>query len=101
MNEELNVGNILKLYRNRNKLYQKEVASILGISREYYSQLENNKASPSTSLLITICKITNTNLPFLLNEPVLDNDICLSCHELTGEDRELVNKMIDKMKVTP
>ncbi len=41
----------IKAYRLQNRLEQKEVAGLLGISREYYALIEEGKKLPSPKLL--------------------------------------------------
>lgn len=39
------------IYRKRNKLSQKECANKIGISRSYYSDIENKRSKPSFDTL--------------------------------------------------
>jgi len=53
---------ILKAYRKKNCLYQKQVADKLGIGRDYYCRLENGKAKPSYKLLMKIEEMVSSSL---------------------------------------
>lgn len=41
----------LRDYRKQNNLLQKQIAAKIGISREYYSRIEEHRAFPSIQLL--------------------------------------------------
>jgi DNA-binding XRE family transcriptional regulator len=43
-------------FRKKHSLLQKEVATLLNISREHYAQIESGKFTPSIKLLRTISK---------------------------------------------
>jgi len=57
----MTLGEALKLYRLKNNLLQQQMAHILGISKEYYCKIENNKIIPGRKL---IQKITGIKLKF-------------------------------------
>lgn len=46
----LNFGDRLKAYRKNKNLTQKQLAEMLGISRNYLSEVERNKKNPSSEL---------------------------------------------------
>jgi|GEM_PF-940016 len=47
----MTLGNALKLYRLKNNLLQKQMAYLLGISKEYYCKIENDKIIPGRKLI--------------------------------------------------
>lgn len=55
-------GDLLRSLRKRNHLLQKEVALILRISRQSYSQLETGRVQPSPEQLAVLSNIYDTNL---------------------------------------
>jgi DNA-binding XRE family transcriptional regulator len=61
----MTLGEALKVYRIKNKLLQKQMAFMLGISKEYYCKIENDKVFPSKELLLKIIKMTG--IEFKLN----------------------------------
>jgi len=60
----MTLGEALKLYRLKNNLLQKQMAHMLGISREYYCKIENNKIIPGRKLIQKIAKITGIKPKF-------------------------------------
>jgi len=61
----MNLGNTIVLLRERKELNQGELATKLGISQTYLSQIENNKKMPTIGMLENIGKVLSTPLPFL------------------------------------
>ena len=61
----MTLGEALKVYRIKNKLLQKQMAFMLGISKEYYCKIENDKILPGRNLMNKIIKITGIELKFL------------------------------------
>jgi len=55
------LANILKTYRGRHALLQKEVADVLGISREHYAQIESGHVTPSFKLLQRVSERLDLN----------------------------------------
>lgn len=51
------LGDELRKARNRAGLTQEQVAAKARISREYVSQLERNRQSPTVDMLLRICRI--------------------------------------------
>jgi len=60
----MTLGEALKLYRLKNNLLQKQMAHMLGISREYHCKIENDKILPGRKLVQKITKITGIKLKF-------------------------------------
>lgn len=59
-------GENLKRFREKVKLTQREVASMLQISRQSISKWENNQALPTIDLLVPLTNILNCTLDDLL-----------------------------------
>jgi transcriptional regulator with XRE-family HTH domain len=51
------LGNELKKARLKAGLTQEQVAAKARISREYVSQLERNRQSPTVAMLLRVCQI--------------------------------------------
>lgn len=60
----------LKLYRKQNRYTQQEIADILGISRQAYSNYEKGKRSPSLSVLIKLADLYQISLDALIGRAV-------------------------------
>ena len=58
--------NRLKELRKVNKLYQKDIASILGMSQTGYSQYETETNDIPTKILIKLADYYNTSIDYLL-----------------------------------
>ena len=92
------VSTALKTYREREHLYQKEMAAKLRISRVYYCQLENGKANPSLRLFSKIIHMTGIQLSTVFTHvDNLDENICNLCYSLHDGDRKTVKRMIKRM----
>ena len=57
--------------REDNDKYQKEVAQLLGISQQYYSEYENGNRTIPINHLITLAKYYNTSIDYIV---VLSNE---------------------------
>jgi transcriptional regulator with XRE-family HTH domain len=68
------IGRGIKFVRVAAGLRQGEMAKRLGISQNYLSLLENNKAEPSLSLLRKISSEFHVPVSFLLMEGVVEFD---------------------------
>ena len=94
---------VLKTYRRSRHLTQKEVAAVLGISREYYSRLESGKGRPSINLLETICRSTDIAVEAVfgddgeMNLRSKLNELCKLCLRLRSSDRKKVQWLIKRM----
>ncbi len=64
----MNIGLLLRRYRNNRKLTLKAVAKKAGISEGFLSQVENNVNSPSVDTLRKICGSIGVNAGDLLNQ---------------------------------
>ena len=56
----------LKDLREDHDMYQKEVAKLLGISQQYYSEYEKGKRTIPVQHLITIAKHYNTSIDYIV-----------------------------------
>lgn len=65
----------IKDLREDNDKYQKEIANLLGISQQYYSEYENGKRTIPIQHLITLAKYYNTSIDYLVG---LSNEKSLS-----------------------
>lgn len=61
------IGNLIKQARSRKNLTQKSLADKCLISRNYISDIENGRYSPSVETLVNISKILNINLNLIKN----------------------------------
>ncbi len=55
------LGDELKNARRKAGLTQEQVAAQARISREYVSQLERNRQSPTVDMLMRVCRILKTS----------------------------------------
>lgn len=56
----------IKDLREDNDLLQKDVAALLGISQQYYSEYENGKRTITIPHLITLAKYYNVSIDYLV-----------------------------------
>ena len=56
----------LKDLREDNDMYQKEVAKLLGISQQYYSEYEKGKRTIPVQHLMTLAKHYNTSIDYIV-----------------------------------
>lgn len=56
----------IKDLREDNDLLQKDMAGILGISQQYYSEYENGKRTITISHLITLAKYYDVSIDYLV-----------------------------------
>ena len=56
----------LKDLREDHDMYQKEVANLLGISQQYYSEYEKGKRTIPVQHLITLAKHYNTSIDYIV-----------------------------------
>jgi transcriptional regulator with XRE-family HTH domain len=79
----VNIGKGIKFVRTAAGLRQGQVAGLLGITQNYLSLLENNKAEPSLALLSKISEMFHVPAAFLLWEEAMP---------LEGETPEISEK---------
>lgn len=56
----------IKDLREDNDKYQKDIANLLGISQQYYSEYEKGKRTIPIQHLITLAKYYNTSIDYLV-----------------------------------
>lgn len=56
----------LRNLREDKDLYQKDIAKLLGISQQYYSEYENGKRTIPITYLIKLAKFYNVSLDYLV-----------------------------------
>ena len=56
----------IKDLREDNDLYQRDIANLLGISQQYYSEYESGKRTITISHLITLAKYYNVSIDYLV-----------------------------------
>ncbi len=56
----------LKDLREDNDKFQKDIANLLGISQQYYSEYENGKRTITIQHLITLAKYYNTSVDYIV-----------------------------------
>ena len=56
----------LKDLREDHDMYQKDVAKLLGISQQYYSEYEKGKRTIPVQHLITLAKHYNTSIDYIV-----------------------------------
>ena len=60
--EEKLIGSRIKSLRKENKMSQEELASKLGISRSYFSKIENDQRGLSIEIMQKLCKVFNMSM---------------------------------------
>lgn len=70
----LKIGENLKKIRTEENMNQEEFAKIIGISRSYLSDLENNRKSPSIRTINDIARKINVSTEYLLGLSNFKND---------------------------
>lgn len=64
----MDIGKLLKDYREKNNLTQENVAKYLNISRQAISAWENNLSRPDLETLLLLCNIYNVSLNKLIGK---------------------------------
>lgn len=64
----MNLGEKIKKLQKMNNYSLRELASKIGISHTFLSDIENNRSNPSLERLKDIAKALNVNVSFLLGE---------------------------------
>ena len=62
-----NVGEILGRYRRQNKVTQKQMSQIAGVSMNHISKIERNLCNPNSGILLTYIKEFNIPVEEILN----------------------------------
>lgn len=102
----MSLGHVLKLIRTHNRLNQKQMSELLGISQNYLSLIESDKKRPSPERIYEMSKrlkVSNDALLFAASDVpnelnskdqkdykrLQNNIISLLLFELTGELEEI------------
>ena len=99
----VHVGWLLKSYRRRNNLIQQQMATKIGVSREYYSRLERSIDQPSIDLLQKISSVTGHYLEQIsvMNKCFKHDDeittMCELCTLLHNNDRREIVRIMKCM----
>ncbi len=64
----------LKDLREDHDMYQKDVADLLGISQQYYSEYESGKRTIPIQHLITLAKYYNTSIDYIVGLINIENN---------------------------
>lgn len=64
----------LKDLREDHDIYQKDIANLLGISQQYYSEYENGKRTIPIIHLITLAKYYGTSIDYIVGLSNEKND---------------------------
>lgn len=62
------IAETIGLERFKKKLSQDKLSELAGISTKYLNLIENKKANPSITVIVSICKALNISLDKLLEE---------------------------------
>lgn len=90
----------LKTFRKNHNYYQKEIAHLLGISREYYSRLEQGKVYPSMQLFFKINNLIENKFCFPPNcKTTTENEMCNLCTSLEPNDKIIIKKIMERITV--
>ena len=63
----------IKDLREDNDLYQRDIANLLGISQQYYSEYESGKRTITISHLITLAKYYNVSIDCFWSKSHIEN----------------------------
>lgn len=92
-----NISNNIKKYRKKNHLTQAQMAEMINMHHQNYSQLERGVYSPSLDRLLEICSILN----------ITPNDLLLENREYDDCKKEILESfdnqtldMLETMKIT-
>jgi transcriptional regulator with XRE-family HTH domain len=91
------IGEKLKLARKNKHLTISQLEKITGISTSFISDIENNKKSPTSNIIIELCKALEISADWLLldKENITDNKKeteLLEIYRLLSEDNKAVGK---------
>lgn len=56
------VAECIRMGRAKKKLTQEVLAELVGISTKYMNSIENEKANPSITIVVKICKVLEIDL---------------------------------------
>lgn len=90
--ENMEIGNVLKAYRESSGFSQEVVASFLGIKREVLSYYESNSRQASLDVLEKLADLYGVELVdfFEKNENMTKADVAFRADDITGSDLEVL-----------
>jgi transcriptional regulator with XRE-family HTH domain len=97
----MNIGNNLKVIRNRNNLSQQEIADFLGVDRKTYVSWEAGTVDIKSSYLPRLAKILHVEINDLFKER--SSNIVINQHNTDNKDRSvngIILLLTDKEAVT-
>lgn len=92
------IGKRIFLRRKDLDLSQKDLSSILNISNNHLSNIENGKSAPSFLLFLDICSVLKINSDYIISGTVyadLDDEIVQKIKRCSDEDKRKISKIID------
>ncbi|MEG1058916.1 MAG: helix-turn-helix transcriptional regulator [Clostridia bacterium] len=91
------VGKRIKEYRERKKLTQEYMATILDIAPNHYGRIERGENSCTLANLIVICNHLQITPNELLGKLIITADSNIDCdfNKLNLEDKLVISKMTD------
>jgi DNA-binding XRE family transcriptional regulator len=101
----IKLSELLKMFRRQNHYCQKEIASKLKITREYYWRIENEKDIPSIEILIKICKMLGLSIQIDKYGEVRSifkknlTNVCERCQKLKPDERKMIEYMVHKCEI--
>lgn len=87
---QASLGDRIRIIRKINRLNQNEFSNLIGISQATLSELEQGKYNPSLETILSIHKVFNTNLQWLLVGDTLLED---------NEEQALFNVSLDDTEI--
>lgn len=91
----MEINNKLKDLRTASGLTQKQLAERLGVAKSVVSYYEQGERLPSYDVLIKISRIFHVTTDYLLG---LEHNRMLDVSDLTDEQINAMNKLVDVMK---
>lgn len=99
----MNFTDRLKKFRNEKGLNQTELGDLIGVKKSYYSQIENNKKSPSRNFINSLVSISGLPEEYWLygieEKDYIDNRIEYKCIQRAFEQILELNIIDDVSKL--
>ena len=80
----------IKDLREDNDKFQKDIAQLLGISQQYYSEYESGKRTIPIQHLITLAKYYNTSIDYIVD--LINSDIPLESNSKNNLNKKNIMK---------
>lgn len=102
-------SDILRILRTKNRLSQKDIGDIVGISSQAVSKWENGVSQPDNDSLIKLSKYFNVSVDYLLGNTDTENQtikydnelekvLFSKAKDLSDKDKEAVLNIINAIK---